>query len=183
MLKKKKIFFSCWNWNFLLNFLILVLMIQYWIKSEFKIFFVSIFFFFFANSYQLTKSLNKRTIFEVGTEKFVEKIEISRELAEKCNQILCNVLQPPVFVGLPEGFAFFLLDAEPLITKPNKLTEYCRHFFLVSLDVMMRGVDFLNDFGLKVILKKIFFFTNYRKVIINKILINHTIGLTPTNTQ
>ena len=47
---------------------------------------------------------------------------------------------------------------------------------IVSLDVMMRGVDFLNDLHFKINI-----FTKYRKVIINGIL-NHLIKPITTTT-
>ena len=65
------------------------------------------------------------------------------------------------------GFINFLLEVY-FITKsnfhssPNKWIKYCQYFFLITLDPMMRGVDFLNVFSLKI---KIF--TKYSTVIVN----------------
>ena len=58
-------------------------------------------------------------------------------------------------LGLNQSLSYFLLDVK-LVTKfnfhspLNKLIEYCKYFFLVSLDAMMRGVDFLNVFCAKI---------------------------------
>ena len=55
-----------------------------------------------------------------------------------------------------QGFSNFLIDI-PLVTKfnfhscPNESIEYCQHFFLISLNVIMRRVNFLkNMLGFKI---------------------------------
>ena len=76
--------------------------------------------------------------------------------------------------AVEQNFSNFLLDPS-FVTKfnfystPNKSIENCRHFFVVSLDGIMRKIVF----GLKISILT-------RKVIINRTL-NCIIKTTPTN--